>query len=84
MRPPRIISPKNTVSVSRYWDQPTIWTSVTVDGISLTIAIEDYLTAVAQELGPTLSVTRASLASKLITAGDKVRRKIQEESVKAI
>ena len=79
-----VITAKDVVTISRYWHEPAIRTVVTNESIALSIALEDFLTALATEVGPTISATRAGLASKLRTAAVAVCARVKEESIKVI
>ena len=81
---PRTIAAKDVVTISRYWHTPAIRTTVDVEGIALSTELEDFLKAVADELGPTVSLTRAALAQKLVASSRIVCTKIKEESIKVV
>lgn len=78
------ITAKDVVTISRYWHEPAIRTVVTSEGISLSTPVEDFLTALAQEMGPTAAMTRASLTKKLLAALPNVLNRIKEESIKVV
>ena len=72
---------KSTVVISRHWDKPQINVFVTVAGIQIETAIDDYLTALAAEIGnPTMLVTRRAMIEALRSASLTAIEKIKEAS----
>lgn len=73
---------REVVTISRHWDNPAIKVWVNHEQIGLQIAIDDYLTALAAEIGnPTTMITQAQLLARMRTAAERVRLKVQESSV---
>ena len=76
---------KRTVTISRYWNKPTITTTVSVDGISLEIGLDDFIGALKQEIGSiTMTFTQKAFSIKMDNAIELVLKKIKEESIKVI
>ena len=76
--------PKDVITISRHWNNPQIRTQLTFEGISLSCSLEDFLTALSQEMGWTATPTSASTLSKLKTCAEVVCARIKEESVKVM
>ena len=71
------------ISVTKKYDEPTIYHTVDIEGLKLQISLEDYLTALQHELGsPAFILTKASLDSKLRAASAKVIQSVKDESIK--
>lgn len=71
------------VTISRYWNNPKISTIVTTEGISLTIELEDFITALKEEIGSvSTTFTKKSFSQQLDNAVITVLEKIKEESIK--
>ena len=73
------------VTISRHWRKPEIHTTVTTKEIALSIKLEDYLSALVEELGSPWSImTKAQLAEKLRVASATVVSKVKRESTKVM
>lgn len=73
------------VTVSRYWNNPKINTEVTSEYISLSIDIDDFYSALLDEIGQVATtLTKKQMIKKMKLAGNTVIEKIKEESVKVI
>lgn len=80
-----MIGPKTVVVVSRYWDNPDIQVTVTDRGIGIEMLIEDYVAALAAEMGnPTTLVTRAQLKERMLAAASEVIRKMKQATNKVM
>ena len=67
---------RHKVVISRHWDNPQITVSVNKDKIEVFSDIDDFITALLEELGsPTLILTRNQLKQKLRLATVKVIEK---------
>jgi hypothetical protein len=75
---------KSTVTISRHWNNPKINKTVTVDGIALSIDMDDFVTALKEEIGSvTTTFTKKTFETKLDKAVYSTIEKIKEESKKA-
>ena len=76
---------KTKVTISRYWDNPTITTVVTNESISLSIDINDFISFLKKEIGSiALTFSNKSFEEKIDNAVATVLEKIKEESAKAL
>lgn len=76
---------KQIVTITRHWSSPEIAIKISDELISLSISLEDYEKALAEELGnPALLLTNKQLKDKLILASRKVIEKVKEESAKVV
>lgn len=76
---------KAVVTISRYWDNPKIFTKVTNKEISLEISLDDFKKAIKNEIGSVATTfTKAGLDQKIDKAFDNVIKGIKEESAKVI
>lgn len=75
---------REVVTISRHWDNPTIKVWVNREEIGLQVGIDDYLAALAREIGnPATMLTQAQLLARIRAAAERVRLKVQESSVAA-
>ena len=75
----------NIVTISRYWNNPEIYTMVTSADMSLSLSLTDFLTALKLELGSvTWTFTKDSFHKQFDLAAKKTIERIKEESVKAV
>lgn len=73
------------ITVSRKWSNPKIRTDINNDGIALSMDIEDFKSALREELGsPALVMTKKALAGKIDSAIDAIVRGIKAESSKVV
>lgn len=76
---------KTVVTISRYWKNPKIMTVIWNDGISLSISLEDFVSAVKAEMPRVATILKqATLEQKMDEAIDRVLEKIKEESLKVM
>lgn len=76
---------KGAATVSRLWNHPQIETRITLTGIALSMSLEDFLHALAQEAGsPALLLTVGGLEARLLEASGRVVAGIKEESAKVV
>lgn len=76
---------KSMVTVSRFWDNPKIFSKVTSDYIALSIDLDDFYAALLDEIGQVATaLTKKQMIKKMKLAGNAVIEKIKEESVKVI
>ena len=72
---------KSTVVISRHWNKPQINVFVTTAGIQIETAVDDYLVALATEIGnPTMLITKKAMLEALRGASLAVLEKIKEAS----
>lgn len=72
---------KETVHVSRYWDNPEIRVAIHREGIEIEISLQDFCTALAEEMGsPALMFKKETLAAKLMDSADVVLGRVKEAS----
>ena len=72
---------RDVVVISREWSKPEIKIQVNSNGIALAISLDDFVTALAAEVGsPTLLLTKAQLAAKMDFAKQVVLEKVKQES----
>lgn len=65
--------------ISRYWDNPQISYMVNADGINITIALDQYLYALAEEIGnPAILMTKAQLLKALYMSSSVVCEKVKQ------
>jgi len=76
---------KKTLTISRYWNKPEITTTVSVEGISINIDLDDFIAALKQEIGSiTMTFTQKKFELKVDNAVETALNKIKEESIKAV
>lgn len=76
---------KTTLTISRKWHMPQIETSVSNESISLKCDLDDFIEAVAQELGPVTWVfSDKAFRLKLDAAVERVLQGIKDESSKVV
>lgn len=76
---------KIKVTISRYWNNPLIKTTMTDESISLSVSMDDFLSAVKNEIGSvSTTFTQKAFELKFDDAVKTVLGKIKEESIKAI
>lgn len=77
-RAPRLV-------ISRYWTNPEITVTVRGDGIALDMDLEDFLGALATEMGnPALLVTVNALRTKMQAASVVVCERVKEASKQVV
>ena len=76
---------KSVVTISRYWKNPKITTSISTEGISIQMNMEDFITALKQEIGSvTWVVTQKTFNERLDIAIEKVLAGMKEETIKVV
>jgi hypothetical protein len=76
---------KTFITVSREWHRPDIKTTISPEGISLAMDIEDFKAALIAELGPMWKIqTEKQITAKLDAAVENIIAGIKRESKKAI
>lgn len=74
-----------TVTITKLWHHPGITINVDNTGIQFSIPLDDFLSALTQEIGSvTWVLTQKSFSAKMITAKEKVLEGIKAESLKVI
>jgi hypothetical protein len=73
------------VTISRKWNNPKITTKVSNEEISLEMDIEDFKTALKQEIGSvTWVIKKDTFDARLDDAVNKILSGVKEESAKTI
>lgn len=76
---------KSFVTISRYWKNPKILTTISTEGISLQADLADFVSALKQEIGSVaMTFTQKTFEAKIDSAVLAVLKKIKEESIKVI
>lgn len=76
---------RRVLTISRLWNNPQIQTTVNIEGIELTISLDDFIEAIIQEIGPvTWTFKDATFRAKVSQAVNRVVQGIKEESAKVI
>lgn len=76
---------KHAVRISRDWHNPTIKIDITNESIGVSMALSDFLTAVATEIGNPIAIaTRAQLAKKLTAAVLTVTESMKRETTAVV
>ena len=77
--------PGTFITISRYWNNPKISTTISMEGIALQSDLDDFVEAIIREIGPiTWIVTEKQFREKVSTAVHKVTEMIKEESIKVV
>ena len=72
---------KETLHISRHWDNPQVRVAVHREGIAIDASLEDFVRGLAAEVGsPTWIIKAATLEQKMVDAITPVLHKIQESS----
>lgn len=73
------------ITVTRKWHNPKISITVDSEQISLSMDMDDFITALIKEIGSVTTVfTQKTFADKVSAAKDRVIEGIKEESLKVI
>ena len=76
---------KTVVTISRFWAKPEITTTISNESIALEISLDDFITALKQELGSVTWVFTAKEFEKRLDATIKtILSKVKEESIKVV
>jgi hypothetical protein len=76
---------ESIVTISRYWSNPQIQTTVTEESIKLNISLDDFIAAIKQDIeSVTWTFKQATFEKQLDEAVSSVLEKIKEESIKAV
>jgi len=68
----------SVITVSRYWNNPKITTSVSAEGISISMDMEDFKNILNQEIGYVMT------KSKLDKSVEMILERMKEESIKVM
>lgn len=72
---------KQSLVISRHWDNPTIVVTIRDEGISLECSLDDFLLALAEEIKhPLVSFTKGRMLADLQAAKNVVLDKIKQAS----
>jgi hypothetical protein len=72
---------KDVVVIGRKWNNPSISMTVNINGIEIVASLDDFVVALAQEVGnPMKLMTRAAMLKTLREASDTVVRGLKEET----
>ena len=73
------------VVTGRKWNNPKIYAEILHDGIEMKMSFEDFLTALAAEVGsPTFLMTRAGLELRIKEASGRVLKEMRDASAAVI
>ena len=76
---------KSVVTISRKWNNPKILTTISSEGISLQMDMDDFVTALKQEVGKVTWVfTQKEFEKRIDAAVETVLYGIKEESIKVV
>lgn len=76
---------KDVVVITREWHNPQIRVVVTSDAIGISMALDDFVKALALEIGnPTSMLTQAQLMKRLTAAKDQVLRGMKQVTAKVM
>jgi hypothetical protein len=76
---------KSFVTVSRKWNHPKIMTTISPQGIALTMDMDDFIKALKSEIGKvTFVFTKAEFEKRVDEAALRIIEGIKEESVKVV
>lgn len=79
------MNPKTVVTVSRRWNNPQIKTEVTHEGIALAMSLDDFIDALAAEIGSiALTVRDTTFKRKMREAASRVVSGVKDESAKIV
>lgn len=79
------ITDKTLVTISRYWNNPAITTTVSNKSIGISVSMDDFKEALKHEMGSVALVfTEQALSDKIDKAVIAVLEKIKEESIKVV
>jgi hypothetical protein len=73
---------KNTVIISRYWDNPEIAVRIFKEGIQVEISLEDFCKAIVADIPhPWKTLSRAGLEADVLASIETVLNKAKESSI---
>ena len=76
---------ESAITISRYWNNPSISITVNIDGISLEMKLTDFIEALKAEIGSvTTTFTRQQFSLKMDKAVESVVEKVKQESLKVV
>ena len=76
---------KTVVTVSRYWNNPKITTTVSNEGIFLQMDMDDFIKTLKTEVGAVTWVfTKAEFEKRIDDAVLKIISGVKEESIKVV
>ena len=76
---------KSVVTISRHWKDLKIRTDISTEGIAIQMSMEDFITALKQEIGSvTWVVTQKAFDKRLDAAIEKILTGMKEETIKVI
>jgi hypothetical protein len=76
---------KSCVTITRYWSNPKIQTKITDESISLSISLDDFITAIKKDIeSVTWTFKQTTFEKQLDEAVMSVLEKIKEESIKVV
>lgn len=71
--------------IRRQWNNPVIEVYISKDDIGLKMSLNDFLHALAEEVGnPTFLVTKAGLKKKLLDKADWVLTNVKQETARVV
>ena len=76
---------KNVLTISRYWNNPKILTTISFEGIALQMDLDDFIIAFKQEIGSIATTfTQKAFAAKIDNAVTIILKRVKEESIKVV
>jgi len=76
---------KQTLVISRHWDNPHILVTIKDDGIQLECPLDNFIEALITEIkSPMVHATRSRQAEDIRMLKDKILNKIKESSIHAV
>lgn len=73
------------ITISRKWNNPKIYTTLTNDGIGMTMSVDDFIAALKQEIGSVRWIFRNETFARIVdAAAQAVIEGVKEESAKVV
>jgi hypothetical protein len=83
--PDKKVEEKATVVVSRKWRNPNIKLAVSVEGLGISMDLNEFIKAMCVECGnPALLLTVSHMEKRMIEASKKVVTEMKQESVRIL
>jgi len=76
---------KSVITISRFWHSPKITTTISNESIKLKMDLEDFVTALKEEVGSvTWTFRKETFEKQLDEAVERTLKKIQQETNKVM
>lgn len=76
---------KSIITISRYWNNPKITTTISQEGIAIQQDLNDFIAAIKQEVGSVAFVfTKNEFDKKFDNAVEKILSRVKEETIKVM